>query len=310
MTKILLIGNERSSYGVLSQQLQTYNYTLTTSIGGGDQGILRAIRESPDLILVDSDLAIIDGWQVIKIIKASTVTRSTPVIVLMSPTDQEAWQKVLQSDCDDYCLKPVGFTYLLGKIQRLVGHVFSANQSEVNEEASFSRDLGFQNKQASHVPSPISSNNSKPEPLSKSVSAKPLVIYIEDHQADSLAMAKIVQNKGYSYANIVNPLEALPKLLELKPKLIFLDLVMPLVNGYELCAQIRRMSVFKTIPIIIVTNNDGIADRVRAKVVGASGFLGKPIRPKRVGKVLAKYLQPVSNVTQDNTDQPDFSPLF
>lgn len=310
MAKILLIGNGRSSYGVLSQQLQTYNYTLTTSIGGGDQGILRAIRESPDLILVDSDLAIIDGWQVIKILKASTVTRSTPVIVLMSPTDQEEWQRVLQSDCDDYCLKPVAFMCLLGKIQQLLGHVFSANQSEINAETSLSQNLVFQNKQDSHAPPLISLNDSKPEPLSQSVPAKPLVVYIEDHQADSLAMAKIVQNKGYSYANIVHPLQALPKLLELKPKLIFLDLVMPLVNGYELCAQIRRMSVFKTIPIIIVTNNDGIADRVRAKVVGASGFLGKPIRQKRVAKVLAKYLQPVSNVTQENNDQPDFSPLF
>lgn len=310
MAKILLIGNERSSYGALSQQLQTYNYILTTSIGGGDQGILKAIRDSPDLILVDSDLAIIDGWQVTKILKSSTATRATPVIVMMAPTDQKEWQSVLHSDCDDYCLKPVGFTCLLGKVQRLLGHVFTSGQSELNKDALFAQNLNVQNKQDVHISSSTASNNRTPEHLNQSGPAPPLVVYIEDHQADSLAMAKIVQDRGYSYANIVNPLEALPKLLELKPELIFLDLVMPLVNGYELCAQIRRMSVFKTIPIIIVTNNDGIADRVRAKVVGASGFLGKPIRQKRVKKVLTKYLQPVSNVTQENTGQPDFLPLF
>ena len=103
-------------------------------------------------------------------------------------------------------------------------------------------------------------------------------------------MAQIIQTAGYRYVNIADPLQALPQLLELKPQLIFLDLVMPFANGYELCAQIRRISAFRATPIVIVTNNDGIADRVRAKVVGASGFLGKPIRQKQVLKVLQKYI--------------------
>ncbi|MEO1182564.1 MAG: response regulator [Cyanobacteria bacterium J06636_28] len=103
-------------------------------------------------------------------------------------------------------------------------------------------------------------------------------------------MAKIVRNAGYGYDNITEPLEAIPILLELRPKLIFLDLVMPYTNGYELCAQIRRTSTFRKTPIIIVTNNDGIIDRVRARFVGASGFFSKPVREKRVLKVLKKHL--------------------
>lgn len=116
------------------------------------------------------------------------------------------------------------------------------------------------------------------------------VLYIDDSPTDSQTMAQIINSAGYRYVNIADPLQALPKLLELKPQLIFLDLVMPFANGYELCAQIRRMSAFRETPIVIVTNNDGIADRVRAKMVGASGFLGKPIRQKRVLKVLQKYI--------------------
>lgn len=119
----------------------------------------------------------------------------------------------------------------------------------------------------------------------------PIVLYIDDNPTDSQAMGKIVQTAGYRYVNIADPLQALPQLLEIKPKLIFLDLVMPIANGYELCAQIRRISAFRDTPIVIVTNNDGIADRVRAKVVGASGFVGKPIKQPRVLKVLKKYMQ-------------------
>ena len=135
---------------------------------------------------------------------------------------------------------------------------------------------------------------------------RPVVTYIDDNPADSQTMAEIFQGSGYRYVNIADPLKALPRLLELKPQLIFLDLVMPVVNGYELCAQIRRISIFEHVPIIIMTNNNGIPDRVRAKVVGASGFLGKPIKAKQVLKVTIKHLQLVPDTP---VKQPYFSEL-
>lgn len=128
----------------------------------------------------------------------------------------------------------------------------------------------------------------------------PRIIYIDDSPRDSRSMCEIVEALGYQYSNIPDPLHALPLLIEYKPRLIFLDLVMPIANGYEVCAQIRRISALKEVPIIIVTSNDGIADRVRARLVGASGFLGKPIQQKKVVKILTKHLRPVevNNLTQ------------
>lgn len=85
-------------------------------------------------------------------------------------------------------------------------------------------------------------------------------------------MAQIVTQAGYRYVNLQDSVLALPTLLEKKPNLIFLDLVMPIANGYEICAQIRRALVFKDTPVIIVTSNDGIIDRVRAKLVAQRTF--------------------------------------
>ncbi|MCG8367881.1 MAG: response regulator, partial [Pseudanabaenales cyanobacterium] len=84
--------------------------------------------------------------------------------------------------------------------------------------------------------------------------------------------------------------QALMGLLEHRPTLIFLDLAMPIVNGYELCAQIRRVSTFKNTPIIIVSSNDGVVDRIQAKNVGASDFLAKPIRLKNVQAILQRHI--------------------
>ncbi|MEM9264780.1 MAG: response regulator [Cyanobacteria bacterium P01_F01_bin.13] len=108
------------------------------------------------------------------------------------------------------------------------------------------------------------------------------IVYVDDSLADSHKMATIIESAGYRYSNISDPLEALKKIVKLKPKAIFLNLMMPVVNGYELCAQIRRMPVFKETPIVMVADGGRIADRMRAKMVGASEFVSKPIKPKTV----------------------------
>jgi two-component system, chemotaxis family, response regulator PixG len=152
-------------------------------------------------------------------------------------------------------------------------------------------------------------SQNKTTPGKKLRNTAPRIIYIDDSPADSRAMCEIVEELGYQYTNIPDPLQALPLLIEYKPKLIFLDLVMPIANGYEVCAQIRRISSLREIPVIIVTSNDGIADRVRARIVGASGFLGKPIQQTKVAKVLKKHLRHEEINSPNQQRQGVLSPL-
>ncbi|MGC1308877.1 MAG: response regulator [Phormidesmis sp.] len=139
-------------------------------------------------------------------------------------------------------------------------------------------------------PVPVKPVLQKQALVRQTASNAPKIIYIDDSPIDSQLMAEIVESLGYQYINISDSIQALPLLLELRPELIFLDLVMPIANGYEVCAQIRRISIFKKIPVIIVTGNDGITDRIRARMVGASGFLGKPIQLQKVKRVMEKHL--------------------
>jgi chemotaxis family two-component system response regulator PixG len=143
-------------------------------------------------------------------------------------------------------------------------------------------------------------SSSKPSrPSSSSKSGNTVIAYIDDSRIDTQMMGYIVKEAGYKFVSIQDSVQALVKLLENKPDLIFLDLVMPVANGYEICSQIRRVSVFQDIPVIILTGNDGIVDRVRAKMVGASGFLPKPITQQKVLSTLQKYL-PTKSVPMSN----------
>lgn len=134
-----------------------------------------------------------------------------------------------------------------------------------------------------------------------------LIVCVDDSSQICEIMEHIITDAGYQYLSIREPLKALPQILKRKPDLIFLDLVMPIINGYELCSQIRRVSALKDIPIIILTSNDGMIDRLRSKLVGANGFLGKPIDQE---KVLAKIKSCLSGKKTTSTlDSPEILQL-
>lgn len=120
----------------------------------------------------------------------------------------------------------------------------------------------------------------------------PCIACIDDSPTMGRAMQQILT--GYQVLVIGDPLKAISLLHKHKPVLIFLDLLMPLTNGYELCASLRRTSLFRDTPIIILTGQDGIVDRVRAKLVGATEFMCKPPNKEKVREIVHKYLTLVS----------------
>ena len=144
------------------------------------------------------------------------------------------------------------------------------------------------------IPSPTSlpvSRGSKTPPANVlSGNRKPLIGCIDDSPQIRKVMQIILTNAGYDFVGVEDPLTAVATFIGKTPDFIFLDLNMPIVNGYEVCAQIRRVVKLKDIPIVILTGNDGIVDRVRSKVVGASGFLSKPIDQNKIISTVRKML--------------------
>ena len=142
------------------------------------------------------------------------------------------------------------------------------------------------------LPTPSPQNISDSGTTSKTTnSTKPLVACVDDSLWVIRTMEKVIAAAGYRFIGVDNPLRAIPMLLARKPDLIFLDLVMPNVNGYEICTQLRKLSCFRTTPIVILTGKDGAADRIHAKFVGASDFLSKPLDARNLLSVLHKHLK-------------------
>lgn len=271
MAQILLIDSDLTSCQLLEQALALYDHDIMVT-QRTNEGLTLAAIETPDVILLDIDADGLNGWQTIKTLKESSSTWLIPVIAMADSTVKGPL--LIQAGFDTYERKPVSTKFILKKIDVLLDKVSTLKRGSVG-----------------HPPSVLGPPESPPSPKKQAT-----VVYVDDNPADSEAMAEIIQGAGYSYANITDSLRALPQLVDHNPKLIFLELVLPVANGYELCAQLRRISIFRDTPVIIVTNNNRMADRIRGKLVGASGFLNKPIRAQPVLKVLIKHLLPKTTV--------------
>ena len=156
--------------------------------------------------------------------------------------------------------------------------------------------------QMSEIPDlPLSVREVKKNPIyvPKVEQKKPVIACIDDSIQVCQILENIITSNNMSFVKIKNSVQALPILIENKPDLIFLDLMMPIVNGYEVCAQIRRVALLAKIPVIILTGSEGIFDRVRAKVAGSTDFMTKPIVVDKVLDMVSKHLENQIPTLQD-----------
>ncbi len=162
------------------------------------------------------------------------------------------------------------------------------------------------------LPLPIKEDKQIVKALPKKQPKIPVIACIDDSLQVCQILGNIVTSNNMRFVKIQDAIQALPILIENKPDLIFLDLMMPVVNGYEVCAQIRRVAVFAKIPVIILTGSDRIFDRFRAKVAGSTDFMTKPIVVDKVLDMINKHLETQTPDLQpqaqfNNPSQPQFA---
>jgi CheY-like chemotaxis protein len=120
MPKVLYVEDDEMNRDMLSRRLERRGFQVVLAFDG-QQGVALARSEAPDLIVMDMSLPGVDGWEATRQIKAAPETRAIPIIALTAHAMSGDREKALSAGCDDYDVKPVDFTRLLGKIQALLG---------------------------------------------------------------------------------------------------------------------------------------------------------------------------------------------
>ena len=119
MAKILLVEDNEMNRDMLSRRLERRGYQVIIAEDGAT-GVTTAKSETPDLILMDMSLPVMDGWEATRQIKAGQATKGIPVIALTAHAMAGDEEKALAAGCNDYETKPVDLPKLLAKIDALL----------------------------------------------------------------------------------------------------------------------------------------------------------------------------------------------
>ena len=103
-----------------------------------------------------------------------------------------------------------------------------------------------------------------------------LILIIDDSPTEVHVMQKALARHGYRTAVAVDGFDALAKVADYTPDIVFVDIMMPRLDGYQTCSLIKHNKVFKSIPVIMLSSKDGLFDRARGRIVGSEYYLTKP----------------------------------
>ncbi len=118
----------------------------------------------------------------------------------------------------------------------------------------------------------------------------PRIICISHAIATSTTIESVLKLQGYEVISCTHSLEALSLVFQLKPDLILCEITMSELDGYELCAMLRRSSLFRRTPIVMLTGKDQYIDRARARMAAATDYLTKPFADNELVMIVEKYL--------------------
>jgi len=102
------------------------------------------------------------------------------------------------------------------------------------------------------------------------------VLVIDDSKTIRRTAETLLKKAGCDVVTATDGFEALSKITDQNPDVIFIDIMMPRLDGYQTCALIKNNHVYKNTPVILLTSKDGLFDRARGRIVGSDRYLTKP----------------------------------
>jgi signal transduction histidine kinase/DNA-binding response OmpR family regulator len=202
---ILVIDDESDARNIVTRLLTRDGYSVVTA-SSGEEGLRLAHELKPALITLDVMMPQMDGWSVLRALKADPELRDTPVVMLTMLEDQS---KAYSLGATDYLVKPIE----RDQLRRVVSRYYSEDESS-------------------------------------------MALLVDDDQAVRNTVSHALTNSGWTVVQAANGQEALESLSEHPPSLILLDLMMPVMDGFDFLIEKHANERWRDIPVIVLTSKD------------------------------------------------------
>jgi twitching motility two-component system response regulator PilG len=116
------------------------------------------------------------------------------------------------------------------------------------------------------------------------------VMVIDDSKTIRRTAETLLKKEGCDVVTATDGFEALAKIADQQPQLIFVDIMMPRLDGYQTCALIKNNQMFKSTPVIMLSSKDGLFDKAKGRIVGSEEYLTKPFTREELLSAIRRHV--------------------
>ena len=117
------------------------------------------------------------------------------------------------------------------------------------------------------------------------------VLVIDDSKTIRKTAETLLTREGCKVYTAVDGFDALSKIADHQPDIVFVDIMMPRLDGYQTCALIKHNKIFRSTPVIMLSSKDGLFDRARGRIVGSQQYLTKPFTKDELLSAIASHVR-------------------
>lgn len=234
----------------------------------GEEALAKIQEAVPDLLILDLLLPGLDGWEILKILRAGASTRDLPILVLTALGISDA-ERTIALGADEYLSKPISPFVLRETVSRLVKEA-ERRRRVAEEEKAVSAAL--------FLPTP----EVKPH--------RKRVLLAEDNPASAELVVELLSHKGFEVETCSDGKEVMHLAKAHRPDLILLDINLPNIDGLSLARMLRNDPQTHAIAIIAVTAYAMAGDRERVLQAGCNAFISKPIDTETFLEVISALI--------------------
>ena len=116
------------------------------------------------------------------------------------------------------------------------------------------------------------------------------VMVIDDSKTIRRTAETLLKREGYAVVTANDGFEALAKIADEQPQIIFVDIMMPRLDGYQTCALIKNNQLFRGTPVIMLSSKDGLFDKAKGRIVGSEEYLTKPFTREELLSAIRRHV--------------------
>ncbi|MGD1975553.1 MAG: response regulator, partial [Desulfobacterales bacterium] len=263
--RILIVDDEPLNVKLLEAKLSAEKYETSTAYSGAE-ALEKIVDAAPDLILLDIMMPDMNGYEVTQRLKDNPDSRDIPVILVTALDGTDNKIKGLEAGADEFLNKPVSTPELLARVKSLLRL----------------KQYQDQLKSPSHSEKIYTAPISAESATQKSVDL-PSILLVEDDEKDAKLIQSYLYGEPYQIKLVKDGEETLSCVEQEKVDLIMLDILLPGINGFEVCRRLKKNDHTRNIQIVAITSLGDLESKIKGLELGADDYLVKPINRHELG---------------------------